>query len=117
MKTSIVPIFKNKTGDTSDKDNYRPIALVMAAAKLFKICIVGILEIYSLTHDHQFGLSLDTLQTCVVFTVKSLSEYHADQITLIYTFTGRILDVGSAFNRVSHWTLFAKLINYSSTYC
>ena len=28
MKTAIVPIIKNKTGDTSDKNNYRPIALV-----------------------------------------------------------------------------------------
>ena len=30
MKTAIVPIIKNKTGDTSDKNNYRPIALVTA---------------------------------------------------------------------------------------
>ena len=28
MKTAIVPIIKNKTGDSSDKNNYRPIALV-----------------------------------------------------------------------------------------
>ena len=33
MKT--VPIIKNKTGDTSDKNNYRPIALVTAASKNF----------------------------------------------------------------------------------
>ena len=26
MKTAIVPIIKNKTGDTSDRNNYRPIA-------------------------------------------------------------------------------------------
>ena len=31
MKTAIVPIIKNKTGDTSDKNNYRPIALVTTA--------------------------------------------------------------------------------------
>ena len=35
MKTAIVPISKNKTGDTSDKNNYRPIALVIAASKFF----------------------------------------------------------------------------------
>ena len=33
MKTAIGPIIKNKTGDTSDKNNYRPIALVTAASK------------------------------------------------------------------------------------
>ena len=28
-------IIKNKTGDTSDKNNYRPIALVIAASNFF----------------------------------------------------------------------------------
>ena len=35
MKTALVPIIKNKTGDTSDKNNYMPIALVTAASKIF----------------------------------------------------------------------------------
>ena len=35
MKTAIVPIIKNKTGDASDKNNYRPIALVTATSKIF----------------------------------------------------------------------------------
>ena len=43
MKTAFVIIIKNKTGDTSDKNNYRPIALVTAASKLFEICILEIL--------------------------------------------------------------------------
>ena len=30
MKTAIVPNIKNKTGDTSDKNYYKPIALVTA---------------------------------------------------------------------------------------
>ena len=33
MKVAIVPIIKNKTGDTNDKNNYRPIALVTVASK------------------------------------------------------------------------------------
>ena len=33
MKIAIVSIIKNKTGDTSDKNNYRPIALVTACSK------------------------------------------------------------------------------------
>ena len=57
----MVPIIRNKTGDTSDRNNYRPIALVTAASKLFQICILEIcileiLEIYLLTHDYQFGV-------------------------------------------------------------
>ena len=44
MKTAIVPIIKNKTGDTSDKNNDRPIALVTAASKIFELCLSVILE-------------------------------------------------------------------------
>ena len=44
MKTAIVPIIKNKTGDTSDKNNYRPIALVTACSKILELCILSIIE-------------------------------------------------------------------------
>ena len=33
MKTAIVLVIKKKTGDTSGKNNYRPIALVTACSK------------------------------------------------------------------------------------
>ena len=44
MKTAIVPIIKNKTGDTSDKNNCRPIALVSACSKIFELGILSIIE-------------------------------------------------------------------------
>ena len=37
MKTSIILILKNKNGDTSAKNNYRPIAIVTAMSKIFRI--------------------------------------------------------------------------------
>ena len=39
MKLFIVLLIKNKTGDTSDKGNYRPVAIVSACSKLFLMCI------------------------------------------------------------------------------
>ena len=56
MKTAIVPIIKNKTGNTSDKNNCRPIGLVTVASKFFKLCLSVILEDYLITHDQQFDL-------------------------------------------------------------
>ena len=35
MKSAIVLILKNRQGDTSDKNNYRPIAIVTAISKIF----------------------------------------------------------------------------------
>ena len=45
MKTAIVPIIKNKTEDSSDKGNYRPIALVTACSKISEICLLKMLEV------------------------------------------------------------------------
>ena len=105
MMTAMVPIIKNKTGDTSDKNNYRPIALVTAASKLFEICIFDVLETYLLTHDHQFGFkSKHSIDMCI-FAVKTLIKYSTDHITPVYTC---LLDASKGFDRVHHWTLFAN---------
>ena len=47
MKTALVPIIKNKTGHTGDKNNYKSIALVTAASKIFEICLLEILEMHA----------------------------------------------------------------------
>ena len=51
----MVPTINNKTGDTSEQNNYRPIALVTPASKLFKIYILRILEACLRTHEHRDG--------------------------------------------------------------
>ena len=55
MKTAIVPIIKKKSGNSSDKANYRPIALATAYSKLFESCLLIMLKKYLHTHDQQFG--------------------------------------------------------------
>ena len=44
MKTAIVPIIKNNSGNSSDKANYRPIALVTGCSKIFESCLLIMLE-------------------------------------------------------------------------
>ena len=84
MKTAIFPIIKNKM--TSDKNNYRPIALVITASKLFEICILEILETYLITHDQQIGLKSKHSTDMCTFTVKTLVKYYTDQMIPVYTF-------------------------------
>ena len=79
MKTRIVPIIKNKTGDTSDKNNYRPIVLVTTASKIFELCLSMTLEDYLFTHDQQFGFKRKHSTDFCIFTVKSVSEYCTQQ--------------------------------------
>ena len=55
MKTAIVPILKNRQGDTSDKNNYTTIAIVTAISKMLELCIMKLIETHLLTIDNQFG--------------------------------------------------------------
>ena len=108
MKTSLVPIIKNKTGDTSDKNNYRPIALVTAASKIFEICILEILEMYLITHDHQFGFKSKHSADMCIFSAKSIMKYYTEHGSPVFTC---FLDASKAFDRINHWTLFRKMID------
>ena len=55
MKTSIIPILKNRNGDSSDKNNYRPIAIVTVMSKLFELCLSKLLDTFLVTSDNHFG--------------------------------------------------------------
>ena len=46
MKSFIVHLIKNKNGDTSDKGNYRPVAIVSACSKMFECVLLDLIEIY-----------------------------------------------------------------------
>ena len=85
MKTAIVSIIKNKTGDTSDKNNYRPIALVTAASKIFELCLSVILENYLFTHGQQFGFKSKHSTDFCIYTVKSVSKYYTQHHSPVYT--------------------------------
>ena len=62
----------DKTGVTSDKNNYRLITIVTAASKLFEICILKILDTYLETNDYQFGFKSNFSTGMCIFTVESV---------------------------------------------
>ena len=55
IKTSIIPILKYRNGDTSSKNNYRPIAIVTAMSKIFELCLSEIMNAYLFTSDNKFS--------------------------------------------------------------
>ena len=76
MKTSIIPILKNKNGDTSAKNNYRPIAIVTAMSKIFELCLSRIMDAYLFTSDNQFGFKRKHSTDLCIYTVKSIIRYY-----------------------------------------
>ena len=59
------------------------------------------------THDHQFGFTKQHATDKCIYTVKSVIKYYTRQNSLVYTC---FLDASKAFDRISQWTLFKKLI-------
>ena len=84
MKTAIVPIMKNKTGDSSVKNNYRPITLVTACSKMFEFCLLEMIEQYLHTNDHQFGYNKQHSTDMCIFIVKSVIKYYTKPKSSVY---------------------------------
>ena len=107
MKTSLIPILKNKNGDTSAESNYRPIAIVTAMSKVFELCLSRIMDVYLLTSDNQFGFKQKHSTDLCIYTVKSIIQYYNYYNSPVYTC---FLDASKAFDRINLWTMFKQLI-------
>ena len=55
MITILAPIIKNKAGDPSDNNNYRPIALARIGSKLFESLMLSRVSTFLTTCVNQFG--------------------------------------------------------------
>ena len=107
MKTSIIPILRNRNGDASDKNNYGPIATVTAMSKLFELCLSKILDGYLYTSENQFGFNKNHATDLCTYTVKSAIKYYNYFNSPVFIC---FLDASKASDRVNHWTLFKKLL-------
>ena len=76
MQSAIVPILNNRQGDTSDKNNYRPIAIVTAISKMFELCLMKLMASYLVTRDNQFGFKKKHSTDMCIFSVKSVIKYY-----------------------------------------
>ncbi|KAL0809192.1 hypothetical protein ABMA28_011417 [Loxostege sticticalis] len=106
MKTVVVPVVKNKTGDLTDKTNYRPISLATVIAKVFDGLLNAQLNEYVTLNDNQFGfrprLSTESAILCFKHTVK----YYTNRKTPVHAC---FLDLSKAFDLVQYDRLWDKL--------
>ena len=61
---------------SSDKNNYMPIAVVMALSKIFELCIMRKVETQLITSDNQFGFKREQGTDLCIFTVKSVIKHY-----------------------------------------
>ncbi|KAJ8710817.1 hypothetical protein PYW08_009332 [Mythimna loreyi] len=106
MKTVVVPIIKNKTGDNSDKSNYRPISLATTTAKVLDGLLERQLKKHLNLNDAQFGFRPGLSTECAVMSLKQTVRYYTDRSTPVYA---AFLDLSKAFDLVRYDILWRKL--------
>ena len=113
MTTIIAPINKNKSGDLSDNNNYRPIALATVASKLFESLILSRVTPFLITCDNQFGFKKHHSIEMLIFLLKKpFRNYIIVNGSSMYV---TMLDISKAFDKVYHSKLFGKLIDRGCT--
>lgn len=106
MKTLVVPIIKNKTGDISDKTNYRPVSLATIIARVFDGLLSVQLDKCLQIHDAQFGFRAGLSTESAITCLKQAVEYYTRRKTPIYAC---FLDLSKAFDLVNYDLLWKKL--------
>lgn len=106
IKTIVVPVVKNKTGDLSDKCNYRPISLATIVAKVLDSVLNAQLNKVLLLHDNQFGFRPGLSTESAILTLKHTVAYYVTRNTPVYAC---YLDLSKAFDLVSYDLLWKKL--------
>lgn len=106
MKTVVVPLIKNKTGDASDKSNYRPISLATVLAKVLDSVLNKYLNQHVSLHDAQFGFRQGLSTESAVLCLKHTVRYYTDRNTPIFAC---FLDLSKAFDLVSYNVLWEKM--------
>ena len=76
MDTIIISLLKGKKGDTTSKDNYRPIAITTAISKVLEIAILEKFAECLETTCHQFGFKKGLSKENCIFTLKEVINYY-----------------------------------------
>ena len=108
LKGTITPIVKNPQGDVSDPSNYRGITLSCLPAKLFEFAIqIKTTQLLD-TDDLQFGFKKRTSTNHALFSLKTTVNHFNKNGSDVYV---AFLDCTKAFDRISHFGLFSKLMD------
>lgn len=106
LKGIITPIVKDKFGDLSKSDNYRPVMSSSVLLKLFEYCLLHIIEDYIVLDDRQHGFRKNYSTATACFTLKETILNFTESNSDIYTC---FIDISKAFDSVNHEILIKKL--------
>ena len=108
-QTTLVPLLKNKSGDVTDINSYRAIALSTCLSKLFEFLILTCCKSHDMCHDddYQFVYKKDHSTSLGRATLKHVVDYYRSNGSYV---SACFLDLSKAFASVDHVCLFRQLL-------
>ena len=70
LETVIIPVIKNKSGDATDKHNYRPIAISTTMSKVLELLMLRKIDSYLYTTANQFGFKQNHGTDMCIYSLK-----------------------------------------------
>jgi hypothetical protein len=108
MESVIVPLVKCKSGDLSDVNNYRAIALSNSTSKLLESVIMRELNSVIISDHRQFGFKTGSSTAICTNVFKQSVAYYVNRGSHVFTC---FVDFTKAFDRVNYWKLFSMLLD------
>ena len=114
LKGVITPLVKDKLGNISSSNNYRPVMSSSVFLKLFEYCLQEKIDPYIDFNDRQHGFrkTYSTSTACLV--LKETILQYANSGSDVYAC---FLDISKAFDSVNHNILMNKLSNSGVPAC
>ena len=114
LRGNISPLVKDRDGDMSASSNYRPITLSSIFIQMFEILQKAKFEYFLPSSDLQFAFKPKSSTSHAIFTLKKTVDFFINNKSRVYL---AFLDCSKAFDRISHWGLFIKLIRRNVPLC
>ena len=111
---TVSPIVKDANGDSTDSSNYRPITLGPTFSQLFEYLLFDKFGHFLESDNLQFGFKRGHSASHAYFALRSCVDYfikHGSNVLVAF------MDCSKAFDTVSHYGIFLKLIGRNVPLC
>jgi hypothetical protein len=103
----MIPLLKNSDGDNTSSENYRGITLSPVLSKIFEHVLVSQFSNFLDTSNLQFGFKAGIGCSDALYTLRVIVDYYTRNGC---TLSLAALDISKAFDKISHYGLFLKLM-------